>query len=450
MIEHWTSALADLRERLSEENYDTWLGSIRFDGFDGKRLRIRIPNRFYADWIRTHYLDLLLDSLRIRSEIPTIEVDWKVDEALTEPDRRAQNRMIESTPPPRPSEPPRPPTNLNPKYRFETFVVGPSNQLANAAATAAASSPGTRYNPLFIYGGVGLGKTHLVNAVGHRVLRDRPDARILYVSAERFTNEFIWALQNHKINEFRSRYRNQCDVLLMDDIQFLATREQTQEEFFHTFNALYHSDKQIVVSSDVFPQQIGKMEERLISRFQWGMVADIQAPELDTRIAIVKKKAEQEGIPLPHEVANFLAQTVKSNVRELEGTLLRLAVKAELLKRPIDLAFAMETLRVQLPKHENSASVEDIQRAVCEYFSVRMSDLRSHRRHRSVAYPRMIAMYLCRQRLKTSYSELGERFGGKDHTTVMSAVKKIESRLGSEDRELMDCVEAIEFKLERR
>jgi chromosomal replication initiator protein len=450
MIEHWTSALADLRERLSEENYDTWLGSIRYDGFDGKRLRIRIPNRFYADWIRTHYLDLLLDSLRIRSEVPTIEVDWKVDEALTEPDRRAPNRLIESTPPPRPSEPPRPPTNLNPKYRFETFVVGPSNQLANAAATAAASSPGTRYNPLFIYGGVGLGKTHLVNAVGHRVLRDRPDARILYVSAERFTNEFIWALQNHKINEFRSRYRNQCDVLLMDDIQFLATREQTQEEFFHTFNALYHSDKQIVVSSDVFPQQIGKMEERLISRFQWGMVADIQAPELDTRIAIVKKKAEQEGIPLPHEVANFLAQTVKSNVRELEGTLLRLAVKAELLKRAIDLPFAMETLRVQLPKHENSASVEDIQRAVCEYFSVRMSDLRSHRRHRSVAYPRMIAMYLCRQRLKTSYSELGERFGGKDHTTVMSAVKKIESRLGSEDRELMDCVEAIEFKLERR
>jgi chromosomal replication initiator protein len=450
MIEHWESALADLRERLSEENYETWLGSIRFDGFDGKRLRIRIPNRFYADWIRTHYLDLLLESLRTRSSIRTIEVDWKIDEGLSEPDRRSEPRRVESTPPPRPSEPPRLPTNLNPKYRFETFVVGPSNQLAHAAAVAAASSPGSRYNPLFIYGGVGLGKTHLVNAVGHRVLRDRPDARILYVSAERFTNEFIWALQNHKINEFRSRYRNQCDVLLMDDIQFLASREQTQEEFFHTFNALYHSDKQIVVSSDVFPQQIGKMEERLISRFQWGMVADIQAPELDTRIAIVKKKAEQEGIDLPHEVANFLAQTVKSNVRELEGTLLRLAVKAELLKRPIDLDFAKETLRVQVPRQEQSTTVEDIQRAVCEYFSIRMSDLRSHRRHRSVSYPRMIAMYLCRQRLRTSYTELGERFGGKDHTTVMSAVRKIESRLESEDRELLDCVEAIRLKLEKR
>jgi chromosomal replication initiator protein len=448
MMEHWAAALDDLRERLSAENYETWLGAIRFDGFDGKRLRIRIPNRFYADWIRTHYLDLLLESLRAKSSIQNIEIDWKIDENLVEPDRRTER--IETPPPQRQSEPPRAPTNLNPKYRFETFVVGPSNQLAHAAANAAAGNPGSRYNPLFIYGGVGLGKTHLVNAVGHRVLTDRPDARILYVSAERFTNEFIWALQNQRINEFRNRYRSQCDVLLMDDIQFLATREQTQEEFFHTFNALYHSDKQIVVSSDVFPQQIGKMEERLISRFQWGMVADIQAPELDTRIAIVQKKAEQEGIELPHEVANFLAQTVKSNVRELEGTLLRLAVKAELLKRPIDLAFAMETLRAQIPRQENTTSVEEIQRAVCEYFNIRMSDLRSHRRHRSVAHPRMVAMYLCRMRLRTSYTELGERFGGKDHTTVMSAVKKIESRIESADRELLDCVEAIAVKLGRR
>jgi chromosomal replication initiator protein len=453
MNEHWESALTELRGRLSEENYETWLGAIRFDGFDGKRLSLRIPNRFYADWIRSHYLELLLDLLRTHSSVSQIEVDWKVDETLAESlaeTARNTERRSEAPPPSRPPEPPRPQTNLNPKYRFESFVVGPSNQLAHAAAMAAASSPGTRYNPLFIYGGVGLGKTHLVNAVGHRVLIDRPDARILYVSAERFTNEFIWALQNHRINEFRSRYRNQCDVLLMDDIQFLATREQTQEEFFHTFNALYHGDKQIVVSSDVFPQQIGKMEERLISRFQWGMVADIQAPELDTRIAIVKKKAEQEGIELPHEVANFLALTVKSNVRELEGTLLRLAVKAELLKRPIDLEFARETLRVAMPRPEVTTTVEDIQRAVCEYFSIRMSDLRSHRRHRSVSHPRMIAMYLCRQRLKTSYTELGERFGGKDHTTVMSAVRKIESRIVSADRDVLDCVEAIEHKLEKR
>jgi chromosomal replication initiator protein len=235
----------------------------------------------------------------------------------------------------------------------------------------------------------------------------------------------------------------------MDDIQFLATREQTQEEFFHTFNALYHSDRQIVVSSDAYPQQIGKMEERLISRFQWGMVADIQAPELDTRVAIVRKKAEQEGISLSAEVANFLAQVVKTNVRELEGTLLRLAVKADLLKRPIDVEFAREALRTQYPPQEAAMSVDDVQRAVCEFFGIKLADLKSHRRHRSLAHPRMIAMYLCRQRLHTSYTELGERFGGKDHTTVLSAVRKIEGRVESEDAELLACIQAIEHKLKR-
>jgi chromosomal replication initiator protein len=452
MNEHWTDALQILRAQLSDESYDNWLAPIRYDGFEDGKLQLRIPNRFYADWFRARYQEELLELLRQKSGVRAIELSWQVDESLIEPVAPPSSR-IELRPDPSGSsnsQAPRTPTNLNPKYRFETFVVGTSNQLAHAASVAVASSPGKRYNPLFIYGGVGLGKTHLVNAVGHRVLQDSPNARILYVSAERFTNEFIWALQNHRIEEFRKRYRTQCDVLLMDDIQFLATREQTQEEFFHTFNALYHSDKQIVVSSDVFPQQIGKMEERLVSRFQWGMVADIQAPELDTRVAIVSKKAEQEGIVLPLEVAHFLAQTVKSNVRELEGTLLRLAVKAELLKRPIDIELARETLRVQAPRPESHTTVEDIQRAVCEFFNIRMSDLRSPRRHRSIAHPRMIAMYLCRQRLHTSYTELGERFGGKDHTTVISAVRKIESRLESEDRELQDSVAAIEQKLARR
>jgi chromosomal replication initiator protein len=458
MEEHWHSTLNELREKLSTESFLTWLDPIRFDSFDGRRVKLRIPNRFYADWIRTHYLELILDGLRSHSATREIEIDWKVDESLSaeaEHPGSTNTARISSTPPPESMPPPRPSappiaTNLQHKYRFETFVVGPSNQLAHAAAMAAASSPGTRYNPLFIYGGVGLGKTHLVNAVGHRILQDQPNARIVYVSAERFTNEFIWALQNHRINEFRDRYRNQCDALLMDDIQFLASREQTQEEFFHTFNALYHSDKQIVVSSDVYPQQIGKMEERLVSRFQWGMVADVQAPELDTRVAIVKKKAEQEGIALSTDVATFLAQSVKTNVRELEGTLLRLAVKAELLKRPIDLDFAKEALRTHLPKQDSVVSVDDVQRAVCEYFNIKLADLKSHRRHRSLAHPRMIAMYLCRQRLHTSYTELGERFGGKDHTTVISAVRKIESRIDSDDLELRQSLEAIELKLGRR
>jgi chromosomal replication initiator protein len=454
MQEHWESALSDMRARLSPENFETWLAPIVWGGCNGHRLSLRIPNKFYAEWIRTHYLDILLGLVRDKSGIGDLDVSWEVDERLAEQMKAQDITRTHPVVPPaasRQSEAPRssPVANLNPRYQFDSFVVGPSNQLAHAASVAAASSPGARYNPLFIYGGVGLGKTHLVNAIGHRVLEDRPNARILYVSAERFTNEFIAALQNHKMDEFRDHYRATCDVLLMDDIQFLAGRDQTMEEFFHTFNALYHSDKQIVVSSDVYPQQMKGMEERLISRFQWGMVADIQAPELDTRVAIVKKKAEQERIELPDDVAHFLAETVQSNVRELEGTLLRLAVKAELLKRNIDLAFAREALRGTNPPRESLTTVDDIQRAVCEYHNIRMSDLKSHRRHRSVAQPRMIAMYLCRQRLNTSYTELGDRFGGKDHTTVMSAVRKIESRILSRDAEVLATVQAIEHRLNR-
>ena len=235
------------------------------------------------------------------------------------------------------------PANLIPRYRFESFVVGPSNQLAYAASIAAASSPGARYNPLFIYGA--LGKSHLLNAIGHRMLETKPTTRIVYVSAERFTNEFIAALRNNTLDEFRNVYRTACDVLLMDEIQSLAGRDMSMEEFFHTFNALYHSDKQIVIATDAYPQQLIEMDERLLSRFQWGMVADIQAPDLDTRVAIVKKKAEQEHIDLPDEVAHFLAETAHNNVRELEGTLHRLAAKAEMLKQPIGLAFAREALR---------------------------------------------------------------------------------------------------------
>ena len=452
MTELWERALQDIRGRLSSENFDTWLAPVRCEGIERDTVTLRIPNRFFQDWISAHYLDLVLASLQRETNSASLKVCWVVDENLQEHLAVPANDPVVLPPPPsRASRPSvngqRATTDLNPKYSFDNFVVGASNQLAHAASVAAGSDPGRRYNPLFIYGGVGLGKTHLVNAIGHRVLADRPDVRILYLSAERFTNEFIWALQNHRINEFRARYRERCDVLLMDDIQFLAGREQTQEEFFHTFNALYHSDRQIVVTSDAYPQQIAEMEERLISRFQSGMVADIQPPELDTRIAILQKKAEQEGIALRSEVTLFLAQVVKSNVRELEGTLLRLAVKAELLNRPIDLDLAKETLRAALPAPDQATTVEDIQRAVCEYFTIRLADLKSHRRHRAVSFPRMVAMYLARQRLGTSYPELGERFGGKDHTTVMSAVRRINGLLETNDEQTKSAVEAIERKL---
>jgi chromosomal replication initiator protein len=336
---------------------------------------------------------------------------------------------------------------LNPRYRFESFIVGPSNQLAHAASIAASTSPGKRYNPLFIYSKVGLGKTHLVNAVGHRVREDRPEARVLFLSAERFTNEFISALQHRKIDDFRARYRNGCDVLVIDDIQFLAGREQTQEEFFHTFNALYHADKQIVVTSDVYPQQIREMQDRLISRFQWGLVADIQAPELDTRIAILRKKAETESIRLEDSVALFVAQRVQSNVRELEGTLLRLAVRADVEGRPIDLDLARAMLgEPSLAPTDRQTNVEDIQRATCEFFGLGMKELLGDRRHRGVSLPRMVAMYVAREKLRLSYPDIGRRFGGKDHTTVISAHRKI-SALMQTDEQVQRAVDRIQKKL---
>jgi chromosomal replication initiator protein len=336
---------------------------------------------------------------------------------------------------------------LNPRYRFENFVVGPSNQLAHAASVAAGASPGKRYNPLFIYSRVGLGKTHLVNAVGHAVAAERPGTRVFFLSAERFTNEFIWALQNRRIDEFRARFRQGCDVLVIDDIQFLAGREQTQEEFFHTFNALYHADKQIVVTSDRYPQEIGEMQDRLVSRFQWGMVADIQAPELDTRIAILKTKAEQERIHLAEDVALYVAQRVESNVRELEGTLLRLAMRADLTGRPIDLELSRSVLGVSLPgRAERALTVEDIQRATAEYFGLTLRELCGERRHRGVSQPRMIAMWIARERLKLSYPDIGRRFGGKDHTTVMSGHKKIAAILPG-DEAMQRAVQAIQRKL---
>lgn len=453
MIELWDRALNSMREQLSAENFDTWLSPVQCHDISDDTLVLKIPNRFYADWITNHYSALVLEALAKHSERPPTSIRFEVDEKLQE---RVPAPTIEAQPAPRPkvsarapqSGPQRgPDLNLNPKYSFDKFVVGPSNQLAHAASVAVGSAPGKRYNPLFIYGGVGLGKTHLMNAMGHQILEDNPRARILYLSAERFTNEFIWSLQNHRIDEFRRRYRQDCDVLLMDDIQFLAGRDQTQEEFFHTFNALYHADKQIVVTSDVYPQQISAMEERLISRFQSGMVADVQAPEIDTRVAILQKKAAAEDIDLSSEVAHFIAQVVKSNVRELEGTLLRLAVKAELMGRPIDLELARESLRAILPQPDHALSVEDIQRAVSEYFGIRLTDLKSKRRHRAISYPRQIAMYLCRQRLGTSYPELGQRFGGKDHTTVISSVRKINGLLESNDEQTATVVKALEGKL---
>jgi chromosomal replication initiator protein len=486
----WESALSELRNKVSEHNFEAWLAPLAVEAIEGSTVRLRAPSRFFVEWISRSYLAELVEALRNASGDPQMEIAWSVDATATSAGAVEAPRERPSSPPPRSlpsasaprraSVRPRPrgsaramelpfgdgtdteddveaprtaprsddPYGLNPRYEFDNFVVGTSNQLAHAAAQAAATSPGKKYNPLFIYSKVGLGKTHLVNAVGHRIRLDKPDARILFLSAERFTNEFIWALQNKRIDEFRNRYRVSCDVLVIDDIQFLAGREQTQEEFFHTFNALYHADKQIVVTSDISPQQIVEMQERLISRFQWGLVADIQAPELDTRIAILQKKAAAENIALEPEVALFVAQMVQSNVRELEGTLLRLVVRAELEKRPVDLALAQAMLgaekRALAP--DRQISVEDVQRAAAEYFGIGVNQLRSERRHRAIALPRMVAMFVAREKLKLSYPDIGMRFGGKDHTTVMNAHRRV-SAIAEEDENVRRAIDWIGKKL---
>ncbi|WP_437599911.1 chromosomal replication initiator protein DnaA [Sorangium sp. So ce590] len=447
---------------LSPATFDQWFGGVQFDDLTDGVLTLRVQNEFVLEWVRDNFLPSLTDKIRELTGW-SVQVAWTVDQHLDSPIAK----RVELTPVrPRalvvrptstaPAPVPRPepslrrvsslPDDLNPKHTFASFVVGPSNQLAHAAAIAAAGGGGRRYNPLFICGGTGLGKTHLMHAIAHRVFEGRPDARIIYVSAEKFTNDFITAIQHHRMDEFRARYRSNCDVLLVDDIQFLAGREQTQEEFFHTFNALHTLDRQIVVTSDKYPQNLERMEERLVSRFSWGLVADIQVPELETRVAIVRNKAALEGIALTDDVALYLAQMVRSNVRELEGTLIRLAAKSSLTGRPVDLPFARAEITATSPPRAQMMSVEDIQRAVCHHFHLRSIDLTSKDRHKSVAFARHVAMYLCKQRLKCSFPEIGRAFGNRDHTTVMSAVRKIEAQRDS-DPQVRAHLEALEKKL---
>ena len=456
---------------LSPATFDTWFSGVQFDDLTDGVLSLRAANEFVQEWVDNNFLPTLTERLRELTG-QSIQVAWVLDGQLTAPiasgiqrtpirPRSVMLRPSDAPPPadgdhgramtPKPSLVRSAPhcvsiVDLNPKQTFASFVVGPSNQLAHAAAVAAAGGGGRRYNPLFICGGTGLGKTHLMQAIAHRMLSEKPTARIVYVSAERFTNEFIHSIQHQKMDEFRARYRSQCDLLLVDDIQFLAGREQTQEEFFHTFNALHGQDRQIVVTSDKYPQNLERMEERLVSRFSWGLVADIQVPELETRVAILRHKAGLEGIDLDDDVTLYLAQVVRSNVRELEGTLIRLAAKSSLTGRRVDMAFAKAELSATTSIKPQLMSVEDVQRLVCHHFHIRSSDLVSKDRHKTVAFARHVAMYLCKQRLKCSFPELGRAFGGRDHTTVMSAVRKIEAQREA-DPQVRAHLEALERKL---
>jgi chromosomal replication initiator protein len=314
---------------------------------------------------------------------------------------------------------------LNPRYTFDSFIVGSSNQFANAACRAVAEAPSRSYNPLFIYGGVGLGKTHLMHAVGHYVLQHDRNLKLTYISSERFMNEMINALRFDRVLDFRERYRS-VDVLLVDDIQFLAGKEGTQTEFFHTFNALYDSQKQIVLSSDCPPHEIQALEERLRSRFEWGLIADIQPPDLETKVAILKKKAEAEAVPLPDNVAMYIAGKIKSNIRELEGSLIRLIAYASLTGQGISLPLAQEVLKNILEHEERAVTIEIIQKFVADYYNLKMADLRSRNNSKSIAMPRQVAMYLCKSLTHASLPEIGRSFGGKHHSTVIHSIRKVE------------------------
>jgi chromosomal replication initiator protein len=338
-------------------------------------------------------------------------------------------------------------SSIDPEYSFSTFIKGPSNKFAHAACQAVADFPGKTYNPLFIYGSSGLGKTHLLHAVANRVLAMRPDAQVTYITSERFMNEMIYCLRFEKMHEFRRKYRN-CDVLLVDDIQFIAGKVHTQEEFFHTFNALYEAKGQIVVTSDQFPKDIPDIEDRLRNRFQWGLIADIQPPDVEHRVAILMSKAEKFSIPLSHEVAFFIANHAKNNVRVLEGSLKRIAAFASLQGRPLNLELAAEILKNMLGEPTKSVTVDKIMKAVADHFKVKVTDLKSKKRQRAFSLPRQIAMYLSRTRVESSFPEIGAKFGGKDHTTVMFACRKIQDRR-SKDLDLKNTLDALERRLDQ-
>ena len=453
MIEIWGEAVRSIEERVKPANRDQWLRPIECLGISEGRIRLRAPNRYHKEWFEDNFLPSILENLRIRAQ-RTFAVEFEVAEEAPMPatSQDIASKSVGEVPPWRPT-----PGGLDSRYTFETFVVGARNQFGHAAARMVASSPGSKYNPLFLYGGVGLGKTHLLHAIGHEIHRQHPDWRITVVTCEQFVTHFIRSMMNQRkqpssvslMEEFRSCYRETPDVLLVDDIQFLSNKDSSQDEFFHTFNALHLAQKQIVLTCDKLPAELPGVEERLQSRFAWGLIAEIGHPDLETRVAIIKRKAEIEKMALSDDVALCVATVIRSNVRELEGALLQLSARSSITGRSIDKEFAEEVLKDLVSATPQGFSIEAIQREVATYFDIKLHDLRGPKRLQSVARPRMIAMYLARKLTGSSFPEIGSRFGGKDHSTVISAVKKIE-RLIAQDSNLRSVVTTLESHLRQR
>jgi len=429
--ELWEQVMEALKNHVNKPSWDMWIKSIRPLGFLENTILVEVPNKFAKEWLEEHYSSLIKHILNL---ITNEDINFKLvvpDEATLEENEvkpskkkgpKKQSKYFEEgiffT--------------LNPKYTFETFVVGNSNRFAHAACLAVAESPAQAYNPLFIYGGVGLGKTHLMHAIGHYILENNPEMKVAYVTTEKFTNDLINSIKDDNPEEFRNKYRS-IDVLLIDDIQFLEKKERTQEEFFHTFNALYEANKQIVISSDRTPKELSTLEDRLRSRFEWGLITDIQPPDLETRIAILRKKAQLDNLIVDDSVLNFIANEIVSNIRELEGALIRVVAYAGLHGEPITVDLATKALKDLLPSnHVKPITISLIQQVVANFYGLTVEDLKAKKRTKSVAFPRQVAMYLCRELTEASLPKIGEEFGGRDHTTVIHAHEKIQHDLQSD------------------
>jgi chromosomal replication initiator protein len=428
----WERALILIEKELSKPSFETWVKTTEPIQLAGNVMLISVPNDFAKDWLENRYANTIKKALTVVSGIemdvqffvpkekeqPEIEIVEEKD-GLDSVDHSKETKEKDEIKL----------SQLNPKYVFETFVVGNSNRFAHAASLAVAEAPAKAYNPLFIYGGVGLGKTHLMHAIGHFALSNNKNAKIVYVSSETFTNELINSIRDDKTVEFRNKYRT-IDILLVDDIQFLAGKERTQEEFFHTFNALHEANKQIVISSDRPPKEIPTLEDRLRSRFEWGLITDIQAPDLETRIAILRKKAKIENLSVPNEVMVYIANKIDSNIRELEGALIRVVAYSSLTGNKINVELAEEALKDIIPQNSKKIlSIELIQQVVSKHFNLKIEDMKTKKRTRAISFPRQIAMYLCREMTDASLPKIGEEFGGRDHTTVIHACEKISNEL---------------------
>jgi chromosomal replication initiator protein len=445
----WEKTINIIKAELTEVGFNTWIKCIEPVQFSQDAIYLMVPNDFTKGILEARYKDLIANAIKLVSSkkyevkliLPGDDIFKNTGNtpsiAHKERDREIskQDELTTST--------------LNPKYMFDSFVVGNSNRFAHAASLAVAEAPAKAYNPLFIYGGVGLGKTHLMHAIGHYILNVNPSARVVYVTSEKFTNELINSIKDDKNVEFRNKYRN-VDVLLVDDIQFIAGKERTQEEFFHTFNTLYEANKQIIMSSDRPPKEIPTLEDRLRSRFEWGLIADIQAPDFETRIAILKKKADLEGLDIPNEVMVYIANKIQSNIRELEGALIRLVAFSSLTNKEISADLASEALKdIISNKNSKQITVDLIQDVVSSYFNLRIDDFKSKRRTKNVAFPRQIAMYLARKLTDLSLPKIGEEFGGRDHTTVIHAYEKITAGL-EKDESLKDTLDELIKKIQKK